>query len=195
MIILYSGAALLTLYANASPLRPVSIKPFENLEGILQTRQAGTYDGYDDSQAALSGTYHCFKGGTWMAQSQLNEILDQACTNNTNFDHDAGHFNFTLDPTGSNAHQSVQHRFRYCNKKHPFGVSSAECELPAPAYVNFQADFGSETFANTDACRYAMRKIIETCHGKHQDTRGGWWQFIGDNTTYNVDPQTDGHEE
>ena len=191
-MIIYSGVALLMLYANASPLRPISINPFKYLDGILQTRQAGTFNGYDDSHAAFNGTYHCFKGGTWMAQSQLNGTLDQACTNNTDFDHDAGHFNFTLDPKGSNAHQLLLHRFRHCSTEHPFGVFSPECASPDQAYVNFQADFQSEMFANTDACRYAMRKIIEICHGKHQDTRGGWWQFIGDNTTYNVDPQGTG---
>ena len=191
MIILYSGVALLTLYANASPLRPISINPFKYLDGILQTRQAGTYDGYDESQAAFNGTYHCFKGGTWMAQSQLNGTLDQACTN-TVFDHDAQHFNFTLDPTGSNAQQLVRHRFRHWRTTIPFGDTSADFGTADKAYVDFQADFRSEAFANTDACRYAMREIIKICHGKHQDTRGGWWQFIGDGTTYNVDPQTTG---
>ncbi len=125
-----------------------------------------------------------------MALSQINDTLDQACTT-TDFDHDAQHFNFTLDTAnGTNAIQEVRHEFRHCGKPQQLGVVSAECSLPDPAYVNYAVDFKTTTYNSTDACRFSMRRILAHCYGKHQDTRGGWWQFDQDSTTYNVDPQT-----
>ena len=129
-----------------------------------------------------------------MLNSQINGTLDQACGTSI-FDHDASHFNFTLDPNGKNAQQLVQHKFRHCGAPHPFGEDSSACQPPDKQYVSFEANFKSEMFADTDYCRYGMRKILEYCYGKKNYTRGGWWQFSGDNSTYGIDPTTAGSNE
>jgi len=182
--------ALFALTIDAWPFHSSLDSSTQLIEGTLQARQAGTHNGHDNSRSGYAGTFHCYKGGTWMAQSQINNTLDQACTT-TDFDHDAQHFNFTLDTTnGTNAIQEIRHDFRHCGNPQQFGVWSSECSPPDQAYVNYAVDFKTTTYNNTEACRFAMRRILAHCYGKHQDTRGGWWQFDQDSTTYNVDPQT-----
>lgn len=160
------------------------------MESTLDARQASTYNGHDDTQPGFAGTYHCYRGGTWMAQPQINGTLDQACTT-TIFDHDIQHFNFTLDTVNNtNAQQLVRHQFRHCGRPRVFGVWSSDCSLPDAAYVKYAVDFKSTAYNSTEACRFAFRRILTNCYGENLDTRGGYWQFDQDGTTYTVDPQT-----
>lgn len=159
-----------------------------NKPATLQTRQAGTFDHpYAEDGPAVAGWMHCFKGGTWMHQSILNSTVDQACTQ-TSFDKDAQHFNFTLDPLGKNAVQTVTHRYRHCDQPQQFGVNAPECGNADDDFVKYGAYFATGTFANTTSCRYGLDLIIRLCVGDNGYSRGGWFQFDADTTTYNVDP-------
>ncbi|CAF9934079.1 MAG: hypothetical protein HETSPECPRED_009099 [Heterodermia speciosa] len=130
------------------------------------------------------GTFHCFKGGKWMPQETVSGVIDQACTSTAEHDGDNVHFSFVPSADGTFPHQQVDHQFRACRSDQS---GPLVCQ-PASGVVSFTGDIKSAARANSNDCTYAMQRIIDICHGEHEDTRGGWWQYDSDGTTYGVDP-------
>lgn len=56
--------------------------------------------------------------------------------------------------------------------------------------LEMTAQFQSPKHANEVDCMWAMKRIVDICHGKNQDSRGGWWQFSDDQSTYKIDPNS-----
>lgn len=173
--------APLVSFATASP---------GELYNDLSRRQSGTYDGTDDDGTGHPGTFHCFRGGTWMKQAQLSSLWDQACTTEDITD-DTSHFDFnpTINGQYSQTIQYVNHTIDQPCITLPGPLQTTEHNCPTTYYeLDMSATLMSATHANSSECEWAFARIIDICHGQHLDSRGGWWQFQDDGTTYGIDP-------
>ena len=94
---------------------------------------------------------------------------------------DPNHIRFgPLDENGTYPHQEFTHLMQLCL------TTEQNCNKPTGA-VKFTADINDPTRADEDTCRWAMQRIIDICHGEHEDTRGGYYVFDGDGTSYGFD--------
>lgn len=100
----------------------------------------------------------------------------RACYSQTGTANGAPHFNFAPGAGGT------------------FGTDVVEYYYDSDGHgVKFMAMLQSVVRANTEDCNYALRRIVDVCTGRYKETqsgwsRGGWWQYENDNSTYNVDP-------
>ncbi len=74
-----------------------------------------------------------------------------------------------------------------------FPTDVVAVERDADHGVKFMSMLKSVARANTQDCTYALRRIVDICTGRYKSTqngwsRGGWWQYDSDGSTYNIDP-------
>ena len=100
---------------------------------------------------------------------------------------DPNHIKFDpslADANGTYPHQEFTHLMQLCL------TTEQTCNKPTAA-VKFTADIvdtnDPTTRADEDTCRWAMQRIIDICHGEHEDTRGGYYVFDGDGTSFGFD--------
>ena len=159
--------------------------PIVSREQNLHRRQRGAYWGADDDGTGHPGSYFCYRGGTWYKQADIAGLWDQACSNSTSITYDTQHFSYAPNADGSYTDQSVRHEvYSQCLEN---SVTTILCQ-DTGFEVDFRATFESANHANQSDCQWAMKRVNDVCHGKHNDTRGGWFEFQ-DGSTYGFDPQ------
>ena len=191
-MLLTSFATVISLFSSATFATPIEspLSPHVPVKAPLLARQAGTYGGVDTNiNASLAGTYSCYKGGTWVLQTELDIPIHNICGAPA---WDSLEFQkFSFDPTAEGAYPNQESFYQLhagCF------VITPNCDPTPPknqAYVKLTADIVSATHANMGDCEYALGRLQTLCHGDNGWTRGGYYTFI-DGTTYGADPARNG---
>ena len=194
-MLLASTAFLISQLASATFATPIDsqLSPKDSVKAPLVARQKGTYSGTDTNvNASLAGTYNCFKGGTWVLQTQTNTPIDQICGAPVYDDIEVTPF--SLIPNADGAYSAQQSDYQLdvvC-----FDVSH-DCDNTPPnqhAYLHLNADIQDAAHANMEDCQYALGRVRDLCHDNKGYTRGGWFTFI-DGTSYGFDPSRNGWDQ
>ncbi|KAI4200939.1 MAG: hypothetical protein LQ350_003625 [Teloschistes chrysophthalmus] len=161
---------------------------------ISQRDDSVTHDG-SDKNISHRGTTHCFPSGSFLRGDGLRRSLLQACTTQDVWNNEyPGHFNFTPNARGQYAPQLVD-SYIPCVGHYdppPGGHGPGRCRGSQRFHIRYDAEFRSAAHATSEECQWVFEKIIQTCHGQKMYSRGGWFQFDDDGTTYGLDVQDDG---
>ncbi|KAL9584185.1 MAG: hypothetical protein Q9212_002276 [Teloschistes hypoglaucus] len=148
-----------------------------------------------DKDIAHRGTTHCFPSGSWLKETNLRWGWAQACTTQDAWKNEfPGHFNFTPNAIGQYAPQLVDSYIPCVGHYSPpaHGHGPGYCFGSQRFHIRYDAEFRSAKHATSEECQWVFQKIVQTCHGQKTFSRGGWFQFDDDGTTYGLDPQNDG---
>ena len=118
--------------------------------------------------------------------SWLHLTLFRPC-GHTQVQFDTSHFSLDPSQNATFQPQSFDHQWRICTQMNSAGLATFCGQVME--VIRWTADIKTASRADSDDCVYAMNRILDNCHGDHQDTRGGWFQFDSDGTTFGVDPQ------
>ena len=191
-ILLASFAGLVSYFTSTTFATPIDSRPSPDVfsKTPLVARQKGTYSGADSLNASLAGTFNCYKGGTWALQGQLDISNVQVCGAPVYEVPDFTPFSFV--PNADGAYPPEQSDYQLAQVC--FDVS-ANCD-PTPqngkVYIHYTGDIMGPAHANRADCEYAMGRVRDICHGNNGWTRGGWYTFSDDGTSYGLDPSTNG---
>ena len=195
LTLLASSAVFLSHFAFTTFATPIDshLSPGDSDKAPLVPRQKGTYSGTDaNANVSLSGTYNCFRGGSWALQTALDTPINETCGGPA---YDVLDFEpFSLQPNADGAYP--QQATDYQLSQVCFDVSANCDDTPQKGkyYVYFNGDIKSPMHANTADCEYALGRVRDLCHGKNGWTRGGWFTYI-DGTSYGMDPSKNGGNE
>lgn len=189
----YTILVLQSELASASPLAS------RTTNHALGRRQAGTYDGTDnfDGIPTHAGTFDCFRDEFRLHQSELTAMWDQACTNTTSIQDDDAHFSYVPNPDNKTYPlQSVTHQIQNGQLHNETADGQVVSGWRDSGHeLDMTAQFHGPTHATTEECQWVMQRITAICHGENGFSRGGWWEFADDKTTYGIDPLDREHGE
>ena len=194
-MLLASSAFFISHFVATTFATPINShqSPDLSITAPLVARQKGTYSGTDANvDQNLTGIYNCFRGGTWVRQTELNIPINNICGEPV---YDVLEFTpFSLTPNDDGAYPPEQSDYQL--EQGCFDVSHACDDTPqkGTAYVHFNADIRGPTHATKAYCEYALGRVRDLCHGENGWTRGGWFTFI-DETSYGLDPSRNGKDQ
>ncbi|KAI4091819.1 MAG: hypothetical protein L6R37_007671 [Teloschistes peruensis] len=135
-----------------------------------------------DSDPGHRGTMHCFDSGSFVTANYLQDAWVLPCERNFNFEpnaagqHDPQNSDITIACIG-------------IAMLPPTGVGPNRCDGKTDFHVLFDAKFAPNTkHAKKEECEWVYNHIAQVCHGADTYSRGGWFQFEDDGTTYGMDP-------
>ncbi|KAL8962712.1 MAG: hypothetical protein Q9183_005114 [Haloplaca sp. 2 TL-2023] len=123
-----------------------------------------------------------------MAKDYARKLMDHACGGDTVA---AG---YTLDLDIGRGQQFFEQSLNVCLMADYLDdpkKNTLNCAFVEP-WAMAMANITTAGRATREACTFGITQSIELCQGENDDTRGGWWQFEDDGTTYGLDPLEEG---
>ncbi|KAL9584601.1 MAG: hypothetical protein Q9203_004601 [Teloschistes exilis] len=132
-----------------------------------------------DSDPGHRGTMHCFDSGSFVTANYLQDAWVLPCEKNFNFEPNAAgqqNCDVTIPCIGN-------------VMLPPNGVGPNRCDGKPDFHVLFDTKLATNTkHATKEECEWVYNHIAQVCHGTDTYSRGGWFQFEDDGTTYGMDP-------
>ena len=183
------------------------LRTFTSASPVVISSDPKPNPAHDTSDPANAGVVHCFRSGDWMAKDYARKLMDQcvpvnrvdpvsstdmvrhsACGGDTIA---AG---YVLDLRVGRGQQFFEQSLNGClydiNEDDP-RKNTLNCAFIEP-WAMAMANITTVGRATREACVFGINQTIERCEGENDDTRGGWWQFDDDGTTYGLDPLEEG---
>ncbi|KAI4199771.1 MAG: hypothetical protein LQ350_004398 [Teloschistes chrysophthalmus] len=124
---------------------------------------------------------HCFDDGSFVTANYLQDAWTLAC----------GKYNFEANADGQHDPQDSDITIACVGNVMlpPTGFGPNRCDGKTNFHVLFDTKLAANTkHATTAECEWVYNHIAQVCHGVDTYSRGGWFQFEDDGTTYGMDP-------
>ncbi|KAL8992483.1 MAG: hypothetical protein Q9169_007073 [Polycauliona sp. 2 TL-2023] len=168
-------------------------------EFIVLNDTSVRYEPNDDPKHR--GTLHCFRRGTEATVAGVAgpKAINYICGPDSTSDSDSSNNNatssFSYEPF-ANGNGSYPHEYIRTSKH--FGLPYKPVYGKADV-VWYDMHLKGPTHANREECEWVIKKITDTCmcgeigwpSQSAAQSRGGWFQFEDDGTTFGIDPQND----
>ncbi|KAL8660019.1 MAG: hypothetical protein Q9202_006845 [Teloschistes flavicans] len=167
---------------EASNHLPRTDGPPAALPATLSRRGEQVTEEFTDPDSAHRGTLHCFDGGSFVTADDLQSAWQNPCLRDFNFAPNAAgqHDPLTSDVTFTCLGTLMLPAD---------GWGPPKCDGKDDFHVLFDAHLAANTkHATSDECQWVYSHIAQGCHGVNSYSRGGWFQFQDDGTTYGMDP-------
>ncbi|KAL9579733.1 MAG: hypothetical protein Q9212_004935 [Teloschistes hypoglaucus] len=185
-----AAATLLTICQStcASPIeasQPLSSRdqsPASSLRTLSRRGGEQVTQEITDPNPGHRGTLHCFDDGSFVTANYLQDAWILPCERN---------FNFQPNATGQHDPQNSDIPIACVGNVMlpPTGFGPNRCDGKTNFHVLFDAKLAANTqHATKDECEWVYNHIAQVCHGVDTYSRGGWFQFEDDGTTYGMDP-------
>ncbi|CAF9906202.1 MAG: hypothetical protein HETSPECPRED_006104 [Heterodermia speciosa] len=203
-----SSFVVIVLTASIPTLLPFTAA-LPSFRTLLPRKKTAEVDVTSDwSDPARPGWLHCFTSGSWLPTQLITYPVAQVCAASQSVEgistvnsaantgsinsiqKSSSSFSFTSLNDGSDG--TAPHQYiSVIVACPPQGLGDGGCAGSiAQMYPKFDTVLQSPKHATTEDCTYSMDKVLNGCpKGDYNDTRGGWWEFADDRTTFGMDVQ------